>query len=272
MNNVLVGITVTYEDWLSFRVSIIESVSNITDSDGFKGGVLLVIQCEKQVDVSSIGIPLNYEYVLSFKRGVSVSRNEVLEYAVEFDFNYIIFHDACAFFSKSAGMFISDNPSKYTKKITQVYSEEVFECYAGKRFYKANPIYQTYIGSYLLNLKYINHKFDEGRGPGSLLDLHSGEDVLFLFEYFRNAGGFIVEELVGSGCFHPPRSKDYSKHLLYARGQGALYRIILERYLSARLVRDFIIFCVNSFFRVFAFKKNAIKILILRFKGFIYGK
>ncbi|MCA3957916.1 hypothetical protein JKP11_19855 [Vibrio vulnificus] len=268
MNYILIGITVTTKDWIDNFTEITSSVKNLKSSLGGKNyKVVLVLQGSEVICLSSI--PQEYEIKRMQELSVSKARNFIINLAKDESFKYIIFHDAKVYFTKNVGCFFSESSDDVTKKVKLFYSQDIPSTFnkIDSVHKKVNPLYQTYLGCYLLSVSYIKHYFCEETGPGSETRYKSGEDVLFLFDYFYNIGSFSVDELSFGGVYHPPREGDYSKHLLYAEGQGRLFRLLLGKYFSFRVVCDFILFIANALVRIILMKKNSLKIFKQRLKG-----
>ncbi|HGX6201730.1 TPA: hypothetical protein ACJHM0_003431, partial [Shigella dysenteriae] len=64
------------------------------------------------------------------------------------------------------------------------------------------------------------------------------------------------------------REKDFSKHKIYAKGQGRVFKILLKEYFSIRLLMDCILFFGNALVRCIFFRKNSFYILKERCVGF----
>lgn len=113
-------------------------------------------------------------------------------------------------------------------------------------------------------------RFDESIGPGEDTRLKSGEDVLFLAELAEAAG--LRHAVRFDACaLHPARPSDYSKHLFYAEGQGALFvrllRKRLRRPLKASVLASFGLSLGNALLRVVALRPRSLPILGLRLRG-----
>lgn len=118
-------------------------------------------------------------------------------------------------------------------------------------------------------------RFDESIGPGEGTDLKSREDVLFLY---RLASASDIRKAVRfphAYALHPERSRDRSKHVLYARGQGALFaRLLRSRMrpdLKASVVGSLLLFLGNALVRGLTFRPSALRILGLRLRGVLEG-
>jgi hypothetical protein len=141
-----------------------------------------------------------------------------------------------------------------------------------KSVYKNN---NYFLGTYIIRGDLLeNVRFNEKIGPADHTRIKSGEDVLFFYNLFNINNIKFIHVFNNSYVFHPPRPKDMSKQLLYAEGQGALYRHLLFSKKLTNLQRigliiNFILFIGNSFFRVILCKPKSIAILRKRINGFI---
>ncbi|MBC7751334.1 MAG: hypothetical protein H7Z73_06390 [Candidatus Saccharibacteria bacterium] len=114
-------------------------------------------------------------------------------------------------------------------------------------------------------------RFNECFGVGEDATFQGGEDVLFIIDAFLKNES---KADLAAYCyvFHPPRPLDFSKHLKYARGTGAMFGCLLSSHNPLRYRAMFLIFFVisicNSTLRCFWFKKNSIKILKLKINGY----
>lgn len=275
-NNVdlLVGVCLTKTDWLAHKKTLTLSFQHIVDAWGDNALVFLVLQGNKDLKISSIDFP---DYLYLFETdfmGVSNARNLCLERAKEIGAKFILFHDASIFWPKSSAKFISSNRYTYPKvkiRFSDYSNENVFfekKVLSGQRK-KTNPIYDTYVWSYLLKVSDVNGiVFNRGFGPGQNTRFKSGEDVLFLFDYLQKIKNCYVFEADDCYVFHPKRSLSYDKHLTYASGQGKIFRELLAKYPSFLLYRDFILFFGNAVIRCLLGKPNALRILKQRLIGF----
>jgi hypothetical protein len=138
-------------------------------------------------------------------------------------------------------------------------------------------LFSTYLWSTFLPTSYVvgaGIRFDESIGPGEETRLKAGEDVLLLSQVVLANE---VEEAVlfDAGTLHPRRPSDFSKHLTYAEGQGALFvrllRSRLPRSLKARVLASFGLFLGNALVRVLTFRRRSLPILRLRLRGALEG-
>lgn len=112
--------------------------------------------------------------------------------------------------------------------------------------------------------------FNEKFGPGEFSSFTSGEDFLFLLDYFTlHPHKKYFPRFVGESILHPPRPTDFSKHLAYAFGQGKTHQIYFIKNKNIYAVWRCFIFFGNAIFRVLLFKRKSLKILLLRIKGFL---
>ncbi|WP_445153177.1 hypothetical protein [Aeromonas hydrophila] len=272
--DLLVGVCLTKTDWLAHKKTLIPSFQHIVDAWGGNVLVFVVLQGSEDVKISSSDLP---DYLLLFEinfMGVSNARNLCLERAKEIGAEFILFHDASIFWPKSSADFIASNRSANPKvkvRFSDCYIED--GQYLRPRLHghqkKVNPIYDTYIWSYLIKLSDVHGiKFNEAFGPGQKTLFKSGEDVLFLFDYLYKIKSRYVLEADGCYVFHPKRALTYDKHLTYASGQGKIFRVLLAKYPSLLLCRDLILFFGNAIIRCLLCKPNSYRILKYRFIGF----
>jgi hypothetical protein len=131
----------------------------------------------------------------------------------------------------------------------------------------------TYLWSSFLPARLVidsGVRFDESIGPGESTRLKSGEDVLFLAELV--VANEVHEVLRFGRCaLHPERPSDFSKHLTYAEGQGALFvrllRSRMRRSLKATVLASFGLFLGNGLLRVLTLRRRSLPILGLRLRG-----
>lgn len=214
----------------------------------------------------------NFSVVNLTYRSVSKARNIGIDFAEKHQFTHIYFHDVsieltestCAIL-KSDGMhpslafsfqakFVGANTTDQLKKLSKPS--------------KALPLYKPYVWTYIIPLKLIaDLRFNEDFGPGDGTNYKSGEDLLFLYEILIKTD-FSVIENNSAIAFHPPREKNYTKHLNYAKGQGLTLRLLINKH---KRISDLIycfLFFGNAIFRCLFLKQNSIKILKNRASGF----
>ncbi|MDK9606492.1 hypothetical protein [Lelliottia wanjuensis] len=273
----LIGVTVTAKDWTFCKDKLLQSLINLHSVFGDECIVYVVLQDENIKDDFFPESDIDWIIIRKIKyMGVSNARNLCIEKSIECGAKHILFHDATIYWSYTAAQFMFDQKTKIeTPKVHLCFSDshdsrKVTDLLTDVEVRQINPIYNTYVGSYLLRVSNIkNNRFNNNYGPGSKTQYKSGEDVLFLFDYFKDNNLVVIPRSNNVVIYHPPRPSDYSKHLLYAYGQGALFRELLKNHKSGKLLLDCLLFFGNAFARCFFFKKNAFSILLNRLKGFI---
>ncbi|EKO3674148.1 hypothetical protein M3923_002838 [Vibrio metschnikovii] len=270
--DLLVGICLTKKDWLQYKDNLIISCQNISQAWDNKVIFFVVLQGNKNEIISQTDLPDSFFLYETEAMGVSLARNKCIEEAVSKDIKYILFHDASIFWPLESAQYISLNRELHPK-VKVSFSDFTFHhSYSNsnggiKRI--VNPIYDTYVWSYLLKVADIESvRFSEKFGPGGCTRYKSGEDVIFLFDYCNKIKSREVFEAQFLCVYHPPRSKKFDKHLIYAKGQGKVYQILLGRYPSFVLYRDLLLFFGNAIFRCLLLRPNSFNILKNRINGF----
>ncbi|WP_275075987.1 hypothetical protein [Providencia rettgeri] len=267
----LVGVCVTEKDWISYKNSILHSLSCIEKHWKNDCIFYIVIQNKNFLSKAETNLDKNKKILYTPIENVSTARNACIKKAKELKVKFILFHDASISWTNSAAYFLHKNREKnITLKANVSFSsfhdDSQFHFTATKC--KINPIYEPYVWSYLFSLDKIKDLyFNENFGPGQYTRFKSGEDVLFLFDYFNN-NSFHVLTNKNAKIHHPPRDSQYSKHLTYALGQGKMFRILLSNNKTPSIYRDIFLFFGNSFFRCLLLRPNSFKILRHRFQGF----
>lgn len=273
-NSLFVGLCATFSDFHKYKNQLTESFFNLDHAFNGNCFFYLVIQGDQfdliDSDFGNINIEVKYESFL----GISNARNLCIEKATDLKLQFVLFHDASIYWTKIAAEFIFKNRD-LTPKVNIYFSDNIKEVYNSDynmngEGRKVNPIYDAYIWSYLFKLEDVSKlKFNLNFGPGQRTHYKSGEDVLFLFDVFDRRKSYnIYESDKKITIYHPPREKNLSKHLLYAKGQGKIFQILLTRYLSFFILKDIILFFGNAIFRCLLLKKNSFKILLQRVSGF----
>lgn len=267
-----VGFCALYDDWVKYQKQIIKSFDNLKENWQGECFFFLAIQGHGE---HKIALPQDDKYIHVYYLsilGISYARNKCIEEANKFNCKWIIFHDATIFWPQEAVEFIfkhrlSLEPPKIKLRFSDGIAKQPQLFEYTKR--KINPIYDTYVGSILYDLQCIGTlKFNENHGPGNNTTYKSGEDVLFSFDYFTSMKNFEVLESNHLAIYHPPRPTNFEKHRLYARGQGRVFRLLLSKHISFRLVVDSLLFIGNAITRCILFKKNSFSILRDRLAGF----
>lgn len=270
--SVAVGLCSLYSDWVKHKENIIESLLNI--QEGFEGDCRFILAIQDAGD-ERLDVPAGLNNVdvhyLSVS-GISLARNKCISEARKHNSRWIIFYDATIFWPKKSASFIYQNRNlEYPPKVKLRFGNAKSDLSTTNSYYKKklNPIYDTYVGAILFEMTFLSDLFfNENHGPGEESHYKSGEDVLFCFDYFSRKKSFFVYESTDLYVFHPPRPESFEKHRLYARGQGRIFRLLLSKYLSARLVMDCVLFFGNAVFRCLLLRKNSLTILRDRLAGF----
>ncbi|HIF9331026.1 TPA: hypothetical protein ACX6RL_003339 [Photobacterium damselae] len=270
--SLFVGVCATSDDFFKYKNSLVKSFSSLNNAFNGDCFFYLVIQGEKSEEVNFTSEEIDYYVEYESFLGVSNARNLCIKKAVDIDAKYILFHDASICWTNDAADYIYIYKNK-TPKVNISFSNDIKEFYnfiLNGRKRKVNPIYDAYIWSYLFKLEDVsNLKFDLNFGPGQSTYYKSGEDVLFLFDVFNRRKSYDVYESNKKVIiYHPPRDTNLSKHLIYAKGQGKIFQILLSRYFSLFILKDIILFFGNAIFRCLLLKKNSFKILLQRVSGF----
>lgn len=276
----LVAITCTENDYEKNYARIRRSVRNFTvtfDKDVF---FLLVYQT-KQGRVSKEGVfdgvaSSNFEIFAVDYLSVSRARNESIAFAKHRNCDFIIFHDSSLVYTSQYVSWMQERLTKnqlistkykFTDDLTDVDSK------MDERLVQFDDFADIFVCSYVFPMSATFPLFDLRFGPGEASTYESGEDFLFLREFFksnRHLKRFLRFE--GNGILHPPRPKNLIKHLAYAEGQGKIHQIYLCEEKSLYAMWRCALFFGNALFRVVLFRKNAIRILGLRIKGFLDTK
>ncbi|WP_336209831.1 hypothetical protein [Enterobacter sp. P82] len=278
-NNIelLIGVAITNKEWELHKFELKSSINNLRSVFGEGCIAYVVIQDESFTEQLFYQTEEEWLYISRIKMlGVSNARNMCIEKSIELKTTFLIFHDATIYWSIQASEFIHKYRfCRETPKVNIIFDSPKIVGVESNgsndiAVVKADPVYNTYVWSYLLrvdNLKDL--RFDTNYGPGVNTRYKSGEDVIFLFDYFSENNLVKVSSDKNVAVYHPPRPTDYSKHLLYAYGQGALFRKLIKKHLSTKIIVDCILFFGNAVFRCVLLKKNSLAILLNRLKGFI---
>jgi len=277
----LVVTPILYSELTSHVESLYISYNNLREAFNGKCIFLLVVQSKVVDEVEwskqQLESKLESEVVMVDFLNVSRARNLGIIKSKSYKCSHIIFHDcsltfpldSCHFFYKYAnGAVIPKLKVSFSNEIDQLVQKTPADKKLAFDIIKINPIYDSYVWSFIFKVENLTTLFDESIGLGSNTYYKSGEDVLFLFYYFSLANSYESLESKFLHVNHPARSADFAKHLIYAEGQGYLFRNLLCTYPSLRLVKDLFLFFTNALFRVFMFKNNSFPILKLRLRGF----
>lgn len=282
-NNIelIIGVCVTKTDFDKYRNRLFQSLKNLYSAFKTNCVVYIVLQSDSACEISEGFYGEEWIKLVNIHyMGISNARNLCIEKAQSISAKYIIFHDASLYWTPSAAEFIFKYKEHPVTPCVNISFEDHVEPHIcrgltkhtnvmSSKITKNNPIYNSFVWSYLFRVADINSsRFDLNFGPGDSTIFKSGEDVLFLFEYFSKDKRVIMPRNSGVLISHPPRPGDFSKHLLYAYGQGALFRKLVKEHFNIRLLIDVVLFFGNAIFRCIMLRKNAFPILINRLKGF----
>ncbi|EMK6668397.1 hypothetical protein V9J75_001873 [Vibrio fluvialis] len=272
----LVGITLLSREYKANKGVLAKSISNISNDCKLLNVPVDFVFVEQSEDVfserSDEYLYDNMQIVKTNYCSISNARNILIDHAKSNFYDYIIFHDVSIFFPKHSVKFLLENVVHGITPKLKVFFGDVEGDVGGSKDKSRRiiPFYDPYIWSYLIKVKDIHSIFDLDLGPGVDTKYKSGEDVLFLYQYFSAIGSFDVIESGSKKVYHPKRLDDYSKHLLYSKGQGALYRRVFKMRVEPYVYLCIFIFFLNAIRRVVLLKKNSIKILLNRVNGFFY--
>nr|AFH02826.1 glycosyltransferase [Providencia alcalifaciens] len=280
-----IGVCCTEYDFDKNLRGLAESITSIKKAFSNEVFIFGVIQKKESSKFSPSSIILKSifnEYIITHEFGVSCSRNKIIEKALfykdSFGINSLLFHDSSIRWNDRASNFIFANRKKpvYVKfKYCKNHENKAYRIALQKkddRFETINILTNTYVGSYLLDINSIKDiRFNENFGPGEKTEYKSGEDVLFLNAYFNRNGIKKIKTCPSTFLFHPSRPTDYSKHLLYAKGQGRVFRLLLTEHFNYYYLYRFALFLSNGLLRCILCKKNSFTILKERLIGFLKG-
>ncbi|MGP4846104.1 hypothetical protein ACTXGQ_18385 [Marinobacter sp. 1Y8] len=274
----LVAVTCTKNDFATYRSSLVGSLSNFKTSFNLDVFFLIIIQDKIFNDNDYLS-----EFYGDFEEGcyllkkvnylsVSRARNDAIEYARFNGFHRLIFHDVSIVYTlgylkwircQRSGELLSGS-YEFTDDLDNRGSE------GPALMTEFDDFRDNFVCSYVFPLSAEFPHFDERFGPGESSVFASGEDFLFLRQFFKlNPELRSFVRFSGNGILHPPRPKDNSKQLAYAKGQGKIHQIFLLEEKSLYSVWRCALFFGNALCRALLFRKNWLKILFLRIKGFL---
>lgn len=133
---------------------------------------------------------------------------------------------------------------------------------------KINLLVDGFVWAHLLKISLIGDlRFDLRLGGGGTV-INCGEDVVFMYKYFEKNKIKEIMFAENACLIHPPRERDYSKHLKYAFGQGVLYRYLTKNSNSLYTYLMFILFWINAVWGIMCCRPNSINILRERLSGY----
>lgn len=282
----LIVVPILYREWNDNVELLYKSLSNFNKIFGENVEILIVVQessdIEIQLELFRFQRFVNFELIFSKVENTSHARNIGIRKAKKLERDFILFHDASLYYNLVAVRFFAEQDASIATlpsvNISFSAAEEASDFFSSSKTISKNiyPIKDTFIWRYLFKVGNINEMFDINIGPGNNTVFKSGEDVLFFYHYLNVNCCYKSSVCRAGTVFHPPRPKDLSKHVLYASGQGYLFKLLISKLKVHGFKQRFVLylyFCLfmgNSFFRVLTFQKSARKILILRLKGLFY--
>jgi hypothetical protein len=278
---ILVALSCTEKDFLLNSDRLLISFQNFCSV--FKDDVFFLIICQtksiKSIDANNTflsELPKNNYLLLQVDYlSVSRSRNKAIEYARDNNFKRLLFHDASLVYTRPFLKWLKKTPSNQIVSANWLFSDALVNASVENNSESSdkitfNDFNDLFVWSYVFPVNIDLPKFDERFGPGECNVFNSGEDFLFLRQFFqKHPDARCFTRFLGTGVIHPSRPKDFSKHLDYACGQGKIHQIYLLEEKSVYAIWRCLLFFGNACLRVLLFKKNSIKILKLRIKGFL---
>ncbi|WP_312841796.1 glycosyltransferase family 2 protein [Stutzerimonas chloritidismutans] len=271
----LVQVSVTESDFELYGKVLFCSLNNLVRKVKFAVSVILVYQSSGSGPSNLPGSLYGLKIVVTPIFGVSAARNAGLDHARQHGYDYILFHDASVFVTDSFVELVNITIAKnlcvskgVVRWTSDLLSNPVTDFIIADGY--ANPIYDTYVGSYVFNVDFLSGmSFSNNLGPGSETVLKAGEDVVFLNKLFSYAGRVKLPVCKTAFINHLPRPADGSKRLMYAEAQGVLLRWMLNpKRVSLWGGIYFFAFFGNALFSCVLRRKNSFEILTLRLKGF----
>lgn len=278
---ILIALTCTKKDFLTYEERLETSFKNFISFFGVEIFFLIVFQGDEEncFDASKTFLGSIPSEFYSFQKvpycSVSRARNYAIKYSRENKFEYLIFHDSSLVYTRTYICWLKSHLNGDLLATNYIFTESRdFE--SDRSVGKAvsfDDFSDIFVCSYAFPMNKNFPCFDERFGPGNNSIYNSGEDFLFIRSFFKlNSDSRNYLRFDGVGILHPPRPKDYSKHLAYAEGQGKIHQIYLLEEKSLYALWRCFLFFGNSFIRLVFFKKNSLRILFLRLKGFFSNR
>lgn len=270
MKNTLIAICLTEHDFNKFSSTIFQSIKNFEVGFNNDLDVFFRIQTKKNIEDFDLNQLKSFSYSLTNYFSVSDARNYCIDYALSLNYKNIYFFDASIYMPPESAAFLYKcqfSSTGYIPRLEYSFSEphgtNLKKNYTVKKIY---PISNPFVWTFLFPVSLLSTRFDENLGPGEKTILKSGEDVLFLYDVLC---GRRVLQSRNDYVFHPPRGGDNTKRLIYAEGQGCLYKRLIFHKPHPFLFFYFFLFIINTFFLAITLRKNGPKILYYRLKGLL---
>jgi hypothetical protein len=273
----LVNVCLIDSDWARWRESLAGSLRNFHARFGREVKFYFVLQTKDgvRIDPGALGVPADQVEICSTERfSVSAARNRGISYAKAHGFDSIVFHDASLVFLPAACAFMRDHHRRGLLRCGYAFDDPAAHVRGdGSRYEtrmaRINRRTTQYVWTYCFPVATLTARFDERFGPGEDTLYNCGEDALFLRAYLAATPARRVLELASVGVVHPPRPRDYSKHLDYAYGQGKLYQLKLRSDPGPAMLMYAAAFFGNALLRALLLRRNAFQILRARIAGFL---
>lgn len=215
----------------------------------------------------------NCEYILTKFQSVSNARNIAIDIFLDsVKFDKLVFHDAGIIYSQHFLQYVNNNAT-----VPIIYAKPFFtndflvsSGNINKSISTFNPFAHGFVCGFIFTRDCIFPKFNIDYGPGSNSLFKSGEDFLFLNKFFDLNPSLVLFPVFSASVLHIPRPPDFSKHLLYAFGQGKIHQIYLLENKSFYALYRLLLFFGHAFLNLFLLKKHSFSILLLRVKGFLH--
>lgn len=194
--------------------------------------IYIIIQSKNDIKISNME-KVTFQIISYYS--VSHARNLGLEMLGQ-KCKYVYFLDQDALpsveFLKESRLNMKDSLSIWSGKI--YWTDEKMKTYKNSEFgsTKLNTFfipYNTFLGCYIFKRDLIENfsiRFNESLGPAEDTYLKTGEDVLFLCELFSYNKIKSYSFYKNLKIFHPKRTIDNYKTLLYLEGQSAIYKYL----------------------------------------------
>jgi hypothetical protein len=255
---------------LKQNIDLLKENLNKATLDQYK--ICIVIQTKNHIildNIDNVFIKTISYYSVSHARNIGL---EVLK--DKCDYIYLLDQDALPSveFLKQSKVNIKNNLDIWSGKI--YWTDEKLTTFEFLNFdiHKLNTFfipYNTFLGCYIFKNTLIYKyciRFNENLGPAEDTYLKTGEDVLFLCELFSYNKIKRYAFYKNLKIFHPKRTIDNYKTLLYLEGQSAIYKyltssksMILNIRLSSFIY--IILFIVNGFKKSLFGEENGTEIL-----------
>ncbi|MCX4073035.1 hypothetical protein [Aeromonas caviae] len=155
---------------------------------------------------------------------VSVARNVLLNRISCKDDDVILFMDSSIKFSHEFLTHVLEMESHVLMASNNIAPLKASNQKKVIKFY--DFVGHPYIWSFAFKWKTIaKSRFNEKLGPGDGTKYKSGEDVLFLHNVLKKINYYV--DYSAACVYHPPRTNDYRKYLIYASGQANVIKALI---------------------------------------------